>query len=108
MASVDDGGRTILRNMLLGRWAADKLGITGPEAVAYAEALASATCDPEQSDVFSRIRKDFDAAGVVQSNEQILSVMTDFMLKAGNHLRLTQASSADAATVLLARNLLLR
>ena len=35
--------------------------------------------DPERSDVLSKIRKDFDAAGVVQSDEQIVQVMDDFM-----------------------------
>ena len=32
----------------------------------------------------SKIRKDFAAAGVVQSDEQIIQVMDDFMLQAGN------------------------
>ena len=41
------------------------------------------TLDPERSDVLSKIRKDFDAAGVVQSDEQILRVMNELMLQAG-------------------------
>jgi hypothetical protein len=41
------------------------------------------TLDPERSDVLSKIRKDFDAAGVVQSDEQITQVMDDLMLQAG-------------------------
>lgn len=108
MASFNDGVTTVLRNILLGRWAADKLGLTGRDADAYSEALASGTCDPEQNDVFSKIRKDFDAAGVVQSNEQILNVMTELMLKAGNQTRSTQVSSIDAAKVLLTRTFLSR
>ena len=51
MTSVDDVGKTILRNMLLGRWAAEKLGITGRDAEAYSDALARGTVDPERSDV---------------------------------------------------------
>ena len=72
MTSSDDMRRTIRRNKLLGRWAAEKLGITGRDADVYSDALAVATLDPESSNVFSKIRKDFDAAGVVQSDEQIL------------------------------------
>jgi len=54
MTSFDDMERTILRNMLLGGWAAEKLGITGRDADAYSDALARGTRDPTRSDVFSR------------------------------------------------------
>jgi len=101
-----DVGKSILRNMLLGRWAAEKLGIRGPDAKAYSDALARATVDPERDDVFSKIRKDFDAAGVAQSDEQILHVMTELTLKAGNLMPTARGGSADAATVMLARNLM--
>ena len=46
MTSSDDRRRTILRNMLLGRWAAEKLGIAGRDADAYSDALARGTLDP--------------------------------------------------------------
>jgi hypothetical protein len=105
MTSSDDVGRTVLRNKLLGRWAAEKLGITGRDADAYSDALAVGTLDPERSDVFSKIRKDFDAAGVAQSDEQILRVMTELMLQAGNQMPGTRGGSLDAAAVMLARNL---
>jgi hypothetical protein len=97
--------KTILRNMLLGKWAAEKLGITGRDADAYSDALARDTLDPERSDVFSKIRKDFDAAGVTQSDEQILRVMTELMLKAGDQMPATRSGSLDAAAVKLARKL---
>jgi len=108
MTSSDDVQRTILRNKLLGRWAAEKLGITGRDADAYSDALAVGTVDPERSDVFSKIRKDFDAAGVAQSDEQILRVMTELMLKAGNHMPTMRGDSLDGAAVMLARNLMKR
>ena len=108
MTSFDDVEKTILRNMLLGRWAAEKLGITGRDADAYSDALARGTLDPERSDVFSKIRKDFDAAGVAQSDEQILRVMTELMLQAGNQMPVTRGGSLDAAAVMLARNLMSR
>ena len=106
MTSSDDVQKTILRNKLLGRWAAEKLGLKGWDAVAYSDALARGTVDPERSDVFSKIRKDFDAAGVAQSDEQIRNVMTELMIHAGNHMPTKQGVSLDAAAVALARNLM--
>jgi hypothetical protein len=108
MTSSDEVGKTILRNKLLGRWAAEKLGMNGRDADAYSDALARGTVDPERCDVFSKIRKDFDAAGVVESDERILHVMTELMLKAGNHMPTTRGGSPDAAAVMLARNLMSR
>jgi hypothetical protein len=105
MTSTDDLKRTIRRNKLLEMWAAEKLGITGREAEAYSDALAVGTLDPERSDVFSKIRKDFEGAGVVQSDEQILGVMNELMLQAGNQMPVTRGGAPDAAAVMLARNL---
>ncbi len=69
MTGPDDWKKMVHCNKLLGMWAAEKLGITGRKAEAYSDALAVATLDPEHRDVLSRIRKDFDAAGVIQSDE---------------------------------------
>ena len=102
---TSDVVRTMLRNMLLGRWAAEKMGLTGQEAQAYSEALAMGARDPDRSDVFSKVRKDFDAAGVVQTDEQILQVMTELMVQAGNQVSATRKDTVDAAAVMLARNL---
>jgi hypothetical protein len=106
MTSSDDVQTTILRNMLLGRWAAEKVGITGRDAEAYSAALARGTVDPQRRDVFSKIRKDFDAAGVAESDARILSVMTELMLKAGNLMPTARGGSSDAAAVMLARKLM--
>ncbi len=108
MTNSADLEKTIIRNRLLGRWAAGKLGITGRDAEAYSDALASAAADPGRSDVFSTIRKDFDAAGVAQSDEQIRHAMTEFTLKAGNLMPTKQGDSLDGAAVTLARNLMSR
>jgi hypothetical protein len=105
MTSLDDLKKTIRRNKLLGLWAAEKLGFTGRDAKAYSDALAVDTLDPELSDVLSKIRKDFNAAGVVQSDEQILQVMNELMLQAGNQMPVTRGGGPDAAAVMLARNL---
>ena len=103
--SSDDLKKTIRFNKLLGMWAAEKLGITGPAAETYSNALAVGTLDPERSDVFGKIRKDFDAAGVVQSDEQILHVMNELMLQAGDQMQVAPQEATDAAAVMLARKL---
>ena len=107
MTSFDDLKTTIRRNKLLGMWAAEKLGLAGAEAETYSHALAMDTMDPERGDVFSRIRKDFDAAGVIQSDEQILDVMNGLMLQAGE-MQPTAGGGSDAAAVMLARKLVTR
>ena len=82
-----------------------KLGITGRDAEAYSDALAVGTLDPERSDVLGKIREDFDAAGVVQSDEQILRVMNELTLQAGNQMQVTPGGGPDALAVMLARQL---
>ena len=48
--------------------------------------------------MFSKIRKDFEAAGVAQSDEQILSIMKELMIQAGHQMDTTRGGSADAAS----------
>jgi hypothetical protein len=97
-------GRQFARNKLLGMWAAEKLGIRGGDAEAYSDALAMDALDHEHSDVFSKIRRNFDAAGVTQSDEQILSIMKELMIQARHQMDTTRAGSAEPA-VMLARKL---
>ena len=106
MTSSNDVERTMLRNMLLGKWAAKKIGLRGQDAKAYSDTLMRDAVDPERSDVFSKIRKDFDSAGVAQSDEQILHVMTELTIRAGNLMPGMRGDSVDAAAVALARNLM--
>jgi len=71
------------RNKLLGLWAAEKLGISGAEAEAYAKAVVLADLEEVgDDDVFRKIRKDFDAKGVTESDHQIRRTMDEFMAKA--------------------------
>src|SRR5262249_4221426 len=77
MIDLDELKRLVRRNKLLGMRAAEKLGLAGRDAEAYGDDLAVGTLDAECSDVLNKIRKDFDAAGVVQSDEQILEVMNE-------------------------------
>jgi hypothetical protein len=74
---------TARRNKLLGLWAAEKMGLTGPQADAYAkEVVMSDFEEAGDEDVFRKIRKDFDAKGVAQTDEQIRAVMIDLMAQA--------------------------
>ena len=74
-----------------------------PEA--YSDALAVGTLDPERSDVLSKIRRDFGAAGVAQSYEQILRVLNELTLQAGSQMPSQRGGASDALTVMLARKL---
>lgn len=103
MVDFNELKKMIRRNMFLGMWAAEKLQLSGEKAEAYAKALSVGTLDPEGRDVFSKIRNDFDAAGIVQSDEQILNAINEFTLQAGDPNATT--GSGDAAAVMLARNL---
>ena len=105
MASSEDWKKTVRLNKLLGMWAAEKLGIKGRDAEAYSDAIAMGTLDPERSDVFSKIRKDFDAAGVTQSDEQILRVMNELTLQAGHQMPTKKGGVPDGLAVMLARQL---
>jgi hypothetical protein len=107
MNSYDDWKQVVRRNKLVGMWAAEKLGKTGQDAEEYSNALAVGTLDPERSDVLSKIRKDFDAAGVVQSDEQIVQVMDDAMLQAGELMPTARGGGpdGDALAAMLARQL---
>ncbi|MCB1377800.1 MAG: DUF1476 domain-containing protein [Alphaproteobacteria bacterium] len=68
------------RNKLLGLWAAEKLGLSGAEAEAYAKSVIVADFEEAgDDDVFRKIRKDFDAKGVEQSDHQIRRTMDELM-----------------------------
>jgi hypothetical protein len=107
MTSFDELKATIRLNQLLGMWAAEKLGLAGAEADDYAKALAIDTIDPDRNDMFGRLRTDFDAAGIVQSDEQILNAMHRFKLEAGA-MQPEAGAGSDAAAVTLARKLTTR
>ena len=71
---------TARRNRLLGQWAAEKLGYTGARAEEYAKEVVRSDFDePGEEDVFRKIRQDFDAAGVAQSDHQIRRTMGELM-----------------------------
>jgi hypothetical protein len=74
---------TARRNKLLGQWAAEKLGLSGAEAESYAKSVVMADFEEAgDHDVARKIRKDFDAKGVAQSDHQIGRVMSELLEKA--------------------------
>ena len=76
------------RNRLLGMWAAGKLGLSGPDADAYAKEVVVADFEEAgDDDVFRKIRKDFDAKGIAQSDQDIRKTMTDLMAHAINQIK---------------------
>lgn len=71
------------RNKLLGLWAAEKLGKSGEDAEAYAKEVIIADFEEAgDDDVFRKVRGDFDAAGVDQSDHQIRRTMTELLAQA--------------------------
>lgn len=79
---------TARRNKLLGLWAAEKLGKTGDAADAYAkEVVASDFEEVGDDDVFRKVRQDFDAAGVAQSDHQIRRTMDELMATAIDQIK---------------------
>src|ERR1044071_156326 len=79
---------TARRNKLLGMWAAEKLGITGAEAEAYAKEVVMADFEEAgDNDVFRKVRKDFDAKGVNQSDHQIRRTMDELLAEAVTQIK---------------------
>jgi len=78
------------RNKLMGLWAAEKLGKTGADADAYVvDVMRADVVQASDEDVFQKIRADFDAAGVAQSDHQIRRTMDEFLSRALTDLKAT-------------------
>ena len=70
------------RNKLLGLWAADLIGISGDEANDYAkEVIKSDFEEAGDNDVFRKVKADFEAANVDQSDHQLRRTMDELMAK---------------------------
>ncbi|RWP36347.1 MAG: DUF1476 domain-containing protein [Mesorhizobium sp.] len=78
------------RNKMLGLWAAEKLGKSGEDADAYAKEVVRADFEEAgDDDVLRKIRADFDAAGIAQSDVQIRGVMNDLLATAVEQIKNT-------------------
>jgi hypothetical protein len=71
------------RNKMLGLWAAEKMGLSGPAAEAYAKEVVVADFEEAgDDDVLRKVRKDFDAKGVALSDQEIRKIMDGLMAEA--------------------------
>jgi hypothetical protein len=74
---------TARRNKMLGKWAAERQGLSSDEAEAYAKAVVVADFEEAgEDDVFRKIRTDFDAKGVNVSDEEIRRQMQSLLAQA--------------------------
>src|SRR5437868_410816 len=79
---------TARRNKMLGRWAAEKLGLSGDEAEAYAKEVVLADFEEAgDHDVFRKLRRDFDAKNVDISDHQIRRRMDELLASAAAELK---------------------
>ncbi|MEG9861252.1 MAG: DUF1476 domain-containing protein [Parvularculales bacterium] len=78
---------TARRAHLLGEWVTEKLGLSGTEGEAYIQELVKLDCTHAgDEEVFGKIRSDFDANGVDQSDHQIRRTMDDMMETASQQI----------------------
>ncbi len=74
---------TARRNKLLGLWVAQKLGMSGADADAYAKEVVQADFeDAGEDDVFRKVRKDLDAKGASASDQEIKAQMIELLAQA--------------------------
>ena len=71
------------RNKLLGLWAAEKMGLTGTQADAYAKEVVMADFEKAgDHDVFSKVRNDLETKKIAASEQEIRRVMDELMTQA--------------------------
>ena len=75
------------RNKLLGQWVAEKIGLTGAAAEAYAKEVVVADLEePGDEDVFRKVSGDFSAKGIAVSEDEIRSKMRELLSTAKGQL----------------------
>jgi hypothetical protein len=71
---------TARRNKLLGQWAAEKLGLSGDAATAYAKEVVAADFEEAgDDDVVRKVMADFKAKNIDQSEHQVRRTMDELM-----------------------------
>lgn len=76
------------RNKMLGMWAAEKLGKSGPDAEEYAKEVVRADFqEAGDDDVLRKVRGDLDAAGKSLSDADIRRAMDELLAKAVQQLQ---------------------
>jgi hypothetical protein len=76
------------RNKLLGLWAAEKLGITGDAASAYAKEVVTADFEEAgDGDVQNKVMKDFAGKGVAITAQELRAKMDELMALAASQVK---------------------
>lgn len=76
------------RNKLLGLWAAEKLGISGDAAAAYAKEVVAADFEEAgDADVLRKVAADFAAKNVVVSEQAIRAKMDELIAVAAAEVK---------------------
>lgn len=76
------------RNRLLGLWAAEKLGITGEAATAYAKEVVAADFEEAgDGDVLRKVMSDFAAKNVALTEQAIRSKMNELIAVAAAEVK---------------------
>ena len=71
------------RNRLLGLWAAEKLGMSGDAAAAYAKEVVAADFEqPGENDVVHKVMRDLAGKGVVLTEAQLRAKMDELLVQA--------------------------
>lgn len=71
------------RNRLLGLWAAEKIGLTGDAAMAYAKEVVAADFEEAgDDDVLRKVETDLAAKGVKLEQSEIRAKMTELLAEA--------------------------
>jgi hypothetical protein len=80
---------TARRNRKLGAWVAEKLGLSGAEAEAYAKAVVAADFEEAgEDDVFRKVRGDLDAKGMQSvSDSEIRTKMSELLAVAAAEVK---------------------
>ena len=76
------------RNKLLGLWAAEKLGITGDAASAYAKEVVTADFEEAgDGDVQNKVMRDFTGKGVAITAQELRAKMDELMALAASQVK---------------------
>lgn len=79
---------TARRNKLLGLWAAEKLGRSGPEADAYAKTVVAADFEEAgDGDVIRKVLGDLKAGGIDASEASIKAKLDELLAQAVTEIR---------------------
>lgn len=93
--ALDEEGRFKLyvrRNRRLGAWAAEKLGLSGAAAEAYANEVVKSDFEkPGDEDVFQKLQADFAAKNVSVSEAELRATMKSLLEAALHEIEVLEA-----------------